>query len=66
MLPRSSTTHPATRLEILGIILDTHLMQMSLPLRKLVHPVNAGEAVKRQYAEIQSLAGHLQHAAKVV
>lgn len=61
---------PACRLEILGIMFDTELMQMALPERKLAEIKAMLEKWRGRKAatvtEIQSLAGHLQHAAKVV
>ena len=61
---------PSSRLEILGIIIDSVQMQLILPERKLIDT----KATLRSWrgcktatkAEIQSLAGTLQHAAKVV
>lgn len=61
---------PATRLEILGIIVDTEAMQLSLSERKIAELLtllrewqDKKVSTKR---DVQSLAGKLQHAAKVV
>ena len=61
---------PATRLEILGITVDSVAMQLSLPERKMQELKTLlrmwqgrKTATKR---ELQSIAGKLQHAAKVV
>ena len=61
---------PAQRLVILGIQFDTGTMQMSLPLDKVIELRELleqwrGDKVK-SLKEIESLAGHLQFAAKVV
>ena len=61
---------PSTSLVELGIKLDTELMQMSLPERKLREIkilLSAWRGRKAAFkCEVQSLAGHLQDAAKVV
>ena len=61
---------PATRLEILGIIVDSETMQLTLPenkleeLKSLLQEYQGRKTLTKR--EVQSLAGKLQHAAKVV
>ena len=61
---------PTEKLEVLGIIIDTVSMQLSLPkaklseLHSLLHLWKGRKAITKR--EAQSLAGKLQHAATVV
>ena len=61
---------PETRLEILGITIDSQTMQLVLPNRKIEElRITLRTWQGRKVAskrEVQSLAGKLQHAAKVV
>ena len=64
------TRGPATLMELLGIEIDSELMQLRLPpeklkkLRELVASWRKRKACTKR--ELQSLAGHLNHACKVV
>ena len=69
-LASEKTAGPTTVMEFLGIVLDSEELTMSLPSRKLMALKSELQgwlgrkgATKR---ELQSLAGSLQHAAKVV
>ena len=69
-IAEEKTEGPSTTLEFLGIILDSGNMQMRLPDRKLQAlkaelEVWLGRKVATKQ-ELQSLAGSLQHAARVV
>ena len=64
------TEGPATRITLLGIVLDSDLLELSLPreklekLRELVAKWRRRKACTKR--ELQSLAGHLNHACKVI
>ena len=69
-IAEEKTEGPSTTLEFLGVILDSGNMQMRLPDRKLQAlkaelEVWLGRKVATK-RELQSLAGSLQHAARVV
>ena len=61
---------PTTRLEILGIAIDSNIMQLSLPGHKMTELTSQLQAWQGKKTatkrDLQSLAGKLQHAAKVV
>ena len=61
---------PATRITFLGIVIDTELLQLSLPGEKLacLRALLAAWRQKRSATkrELLSLIGHLQHAASIV
>ena len=64
------TEGPTTSLSLLGIELDTELMQLKLPQKKLLKLRELVEKWRRRKActkrELQSLAGYLNHACKVI
>lgn len=64
------TAEPSTCMTFLGVELDTQTMQMRLPQKKLARLVQLVEKWRGRSAatkrDLQSLAGHLQHASKVV
>lgn len=61
---------PTTRLEILGIAIDSNIMQLSLPGHKMTELTSQLQAWQGKKTvtkrDLHSLAGKLQHAAKVV
>ena len=61
---------PTTRLEILGITIDSNMMQLSLPGHKMTELTSQLQAWQGKKTatkrDLQSLARKLQHAAKVV
>ena len=67
---REKIEGPATIITLLGIILDSELMQLRLPpeklkkLRELVARWRTRKSCTKR--ELQSLAGHLNHACKVI
>ena len=64
------TEGPTTSLSLLGVELDTELMELRLPQKKLFKLRELVEKWRRRKActkrELQSLAGYLNHACKVI
>lgn len=64
------TEGPATRITLLGIVMDSDRLELRLPQEKLEKLRELVEKWRRRRActkrELQSLAGHLNHACKVI